>query len=51
MAKGQVKGARFVLTNFTEHMGGLGAAGKADVLGARRERPGSSFQGRTICIT
>lgn len=50
MAKGQVKGARFVLTNFIEHMGGLGTAGKAAVLGARWELLGSSFQGRIICI-
>lgn len=31
------KGAGSVLTNFTEHAGGLGAAAKASLLGARQE--------------
>lgn len=46
MAKGEVKGDRIVLTNFTEHTGGSGAAGKAAVLKVHQEVPGSSFEGR-----
>lgn len=50
-AKGQLKGPRFVLTNFIKCLGCLGAAGKAAVLGAYQELLGSSFQGRIICTT
>lgn len=49
MAKGEVKGDRFVLTNFIEPMGGLRAAGKAAVLEACQEVLGSSFAGRNTC--
>lgn len=49
MAKWEVKGDRFVLTNFIENMGGLGAAGKAAVLEAHQEVLGSSFEGRNTC--
>lgn len=51
MAKGEMKGDRFVPTNFTEHMGSLGAADKAAVLEAHQEVLGSSFEGRITCPT
>lgn len=51
MAKGEMKGDRFVPTNFTEHMGSLRAADKAAVLEAHQEVLGSSFEGRITCPT